>query len=106
MFRVVNNVKHYKITTPFLLAGFPTIHSNALVTVEEIAKYSSLYSISGSDASLTPYLLMAHLDVVPVTSEEWEEPPFAGNIKDNYIYGRGAVDMKQTLFVCDSETNH
>ncbi|KAI0209006.1 N-fatty-acyl-amino acid synthase/hydrolase PM20D1.2 [Lamellibrachia satsuma] len=82
----------------FIVSSFPTIHSNALVTVEKIAKYSSLYSISGSDASLTPYLLMAHLDVVPVTSEEWEEPPFAGNIKDNYIYGRGAVDMKQTLF--------
>ena len=79
------------------------IHSSPLVTFEEIAKYSSLYTITGSDSSLTPYLLMAHLDVVPVASEEWEEPPFEGNIKDNYIYGRGTLDMKQTLFVGDLE---
>ena len=77
------------------------IHSSPLVTFEEIAKYSSLYTISGSDPLLMPYLLMGHLDVAPATSEDWEEPPFEGNIKDNYIYGRGTLDMKPTLFVGD-----
>ena len=75
------------------------IHSSPLVTFEEIAKYSSLYTISGSDSSLMPYLLMGHLDVVQATLEDWEEPPFEGNIKDNYIYGRGTLDTKDVVFV-------
>ena len=39
-------------------------------------------------------LLMGHLDVVGVDKSKWSVDPFGGAIKDNYIYGRGAVDDK------------
>ncbi len=47
---------------------------------------------SGSEGAL---LLMSHLDVVPADPKEWEHPPFAAEIADGYIWGRGAVDTKQ-----------
>lgn len=39
-------------------------------------------------------ILMAHLDVVPATPEEWTYPPFQPTLADGYLYGRGAIDMK------------
>jgi len=41
-----------------------------------------------------PILLLSHMDVVPVEKERWEVDPFAGIIKDGYLYGRGALDNK------------
>ena len=41
-----------------------------------------------------PLLLAAHLDVVPAEPESWTHPPFAGEIHDGYLWGRGAIDMK------------
>jgi acetylornithine deacetylase/succinyl-diaminopimelate desuccinylase-like protein len=38
--------------------------------------------------------LVHHMDVVPVTREQWTEDPFAGVIKDGAVWGRGAIDMK------------
>jgi acetylornithine deacetylase/succinyl-diaminopimelate desuccinylase-like protein len=40
-------------------------------------------------------LLMSHLDVVPAQPEEWDHPPFAAEIADGCIWGRGTVDTKQ-----------
>ncbi len=39
-------------------------------------------------------LLLSHLDVVAANAEEWSVDPFAGTVKDGYVYGRGAYDMK------------
>src|SRR5271157_1313443 len=39
-------------------------------------------------------LLLSHLDVVAANPQEWTVDPFAGAVKDGYIYGRGAYDMK------------
>jgi acetylornithine deacetylase/succinyl-diaminopimelate desuccinylase-like protein len=50
--------------------------------------------LPGSDPGLDPILVHAHLDVVPADPEEWSVPPFAGEIRDGYVWGRGAVDMK------------
>src|SRR5215472_8048146 len=41
-----------------------------------------------------PLLLMAHLDVVGVERDKWTVDPFAGIIKDGYVFGRGAIDDK------------
>lgn len=75
-------------------AAYPTIHSSNLVKLEHVANYSLLYTIQGSDRSLKPYLLCSHLDVVPVEKEKWTVEPFAGHIADGYLYGRGAIDVK------------
>jgi acetylornithine deacetylase/succinyl-diaminopimelate desuccinylase-like protein len=41
-----------------------------------------------------PLLLNAHLDVVEADESRWRHPPFAGEIHDGYLWGRGAIDMK------------
>jgi acetylornithine deacetylase/succinyl-diaminopimelate desuccinylase-like protein len=46
-----------------------------------------------------PLLLISHLDVVPADPSEWTHPPFAAEIADGCIWGRGAVDMKQTTIM-------
>jgi len=47
------------------------------------------------DGSAGALLLMSHLDVVPADPQEWDHPPFAAELADGYIWGRGAVDTKQ-----------
>ena len=42
-------------------------------------------------------LLLSHLDVVAADPKEWTVDPFAGVIKDGYVYGRGAYDMKSMI---------
>jgi acetylornithine deacetylase len=44
-------------------------------------------------------VLSAHTDVVPVEGQNWTVPPFAGVVRDNRVYGRGATDMKGFLAV-------
>lgn len=53
-----------------------------------------LARVPGTDPELPAVLVHAHLDVVPADAAEWSVPPFAGEIRDGYLYGRGAVDMK------------
>ena len=46
------------------------------------------------NSSERPLLLLSHLDVVPAEAEHWSHDPFAAEIHEGYLYGRGAVDMK------------
>ena len=48
----------------------------------------------GSDPDAEALIVHAHLDVVPVNTENWIHPPFGAEIHDGMLYGRGAVDMK------------
>ena len=48
------------------------------------------------DGSERPLLLMSHLDVVPVEQDRWSCPPFAAEVQDGFVYGRGAIDSKLT----------
>jgi acetylornithine deacetylase/succinyl-diaminopimelate desuccinylase-like protein len=41
-----------------------------------------------------PLLLHGHLDVVPAEADDWQVHPFSGEVQDGYLWGRGAVDMK------------
>jgi len=50
--------------------------------------------LRGSDPSAGALVVHAHLDVVPVEGQEWTYPPFGGEVHDGWLYGRGAVDMK------------
>ncbi|HKD24009.1 MAG TPA: M20/M25/M40 family metallo-hydrolase, partial [Rhizomicrobium sp.] len=40
------------------------------------------------------YVLSGHTDVVPVDGQDWSSDPFAPEIRDNKLYGRGSADMK------------
>jgi len=50
--------------------------------------------MNGSDPSLPALLVQGHLDVVPADAGAWTVHPFSGEVRDGFVWGRGAVDMK------------
>jgi acetylornithine deacetylase/succinyl-diaminopimelate desuccinylase-like protein len=65
------------------------------VVHESAPKRANLVArIRGRDPSRGALLIHGHLDVVPADASEWSVPPFEGVEKDGYLWGRGAIDMK------------
>ena len=50
--------------------------------------------LAGSDPTRGALLVHGHLDVVPAEAADWSVHPFSGAVSDGYVWGRGAVDMK------------
>ena len=50
--------------------------------------------VAGADPARPALLVHGHLDVVPASAPDWRHDPFAGEVADGCIWGRGAVDMK------------
>jgi acetylornithine deacetylase/succinyl-diaminopimelate desuccinylase-like protein len=63
--------------------------------VESAPGRANLRAVLKGDGSQRSLLLMSHTDVVPVEPEYWTRHPFSGELADGYVWGRGAVDMKQ-----------
>ena len=87
----------------FLEETYPLIHKN--MTREHVARASLIYKWEGTNPSLAPIGLLSHQDVVPVTpgtENDWEHPPFSGYNDGEFIWGRGAADMKNHL-ICVME---
>ena len=57
-------------------------------------RFNVVARIPGADATRPGLVVHGHLDVVPANAADWSFDPFAGDIKDGYVRGRGAVDMK------------
>ncbi len=55
---------------------------------------TNLYARLKGDGSKRPVVLLSHSDVVPADRRYWTVDPFGGVIRDGYIWGRGALDMK------------
>jgi len=55
---------------------------------------ANLYARLAGDGTARPVILLNHMDVVLATREYWTVDPFGGLIKDGYVWGRGALDMK------------
>jgi acetylornithine deacetylase/succinyl-diaminopimelate desuccinylase-like protein len=53
--------------------------------------------LAGADSSRGALLVHGHLDVVPAEPAEWSVHPFSGAIENGYVWGRGAVDMKDMV---------
>ncbi|NIK93256.1 M20/M25/M40 family metallo-hydrolase [Mangrovimonas sp. CR14] len=85
----------------FLEASYPLVHKTLKKEVlGDPRPYSLLYTWEGKDTSLEPALFYAHEDVVPVPADsrdQWEVDPFAGTVKDGYIWGRGVLDDKNQI---------
>ena len=50
--------------------------------------------LKGADPERPALLVHGHLDVVPFDESEWSVHPLSGSVQDGYVWGRGAVDMK------------
>ncbi|ANP45182.1 M20/M25/M40 family metallo-hydrolase [Candidatus Viadribacter manganicus] len=103
-FRTVSLVEEGEDRTPFtdfqqwIITNYPAF--NAATRRETVSDLSVVYTWEGSDPAQPPMLLLAHQDVVPVpddTREAWSVDPFAGVIRDDVVWGRGAVDDKGSL---------
>jgi acetylornithine deacetylase/succinyl-diaminopimelate desuccinylase-like protein len=70
------------------------IEATILDTAELGAGRANLYARLKGNGSKRAIALVQHMDVVPVTPSYWSVPPFSAEIRDGFIYGRGALDMK------------
>ena len=59
----------------------------------EPGRMSLITRIEGTDRKAPTLLLMGHTDVVPVNASGWQRDPFAGDLVDGIVWGRGAIDM-------------
>lgn len=88
----------------FLRESFPLIHKN--LEIENVSKASLIFYWKGTDEALEPIAFLAHQDVVPVasgTENDWTHPAFDGYNDGEFIWGRGALDMKNHL-ICLMES--
>ena len=88
----------------FLEQSYPLIHKN--LKLDHISTASLLFYWEGTDPDLDPIAFLAHQDVVPIsegTEEDWEHPAFDGVNDGRFIWGRGALDMKNHL-ICLMES--
>src|SRR3954471_4280193 len=70
------------------------IEARILDTTEIGANRANIYARLRGNGSKRAIALVHHMDVVPVTPASWSVDPFSGVVKDGYIWGRGAIDMK------------
>lgn len=81
----------------WLRLTYPLVFS--AMEVDTLGTHSYILHWSGRRSD-HPVLLMAHQDVVPIdahSEKDWVAPPFGGQIVDNYLYGRGALDDKGSM---------
>lgn len=72
------------------------IEAQILDTIELGANRANFYARLRGNGTKRAIALVHHMDVVPATPASWSMDPFSGAIKDGYIWGRGAIDMKGT----------
>ena len=92
------NTPAFQALHGLLQRRYPRAH--AVLQREVVGGLSLLYTWPGSDAAAAPMLLLAHQDVVPVapgTETAWAVDPFAGTVREGYVWGRGAWDNKANL---------
>ena len=70
------------------------IEAMLLDTVELGAGRANLYARLKGNGTKGAIALVHHIDVVPAVASYWTVDPFAGEVRDGYVYGRGTLDMK------------
>jgi carboxypeptidase PM20D1 len=92
------NEAEFRKLHAYLEQRFPLVH--AKLQRELVGGLSLLYTWPGSDPSAKGVALMAHHVVTPIasgTQGRWQVPPFSGQLKDGFVWGRGTWDDKGNL---------
>ena len=76
------------------LAGILEKEGLEYITYEASPGRGSIKAVLPGSGQKGAVILLSHIDVVPAKADEWSVHPFSGAVRDGYIYGRGAIDMK------------
>ncbi len=88
----------------FLEKAYPLLHKN--LEKQVISTRSLMYHWKSAHPEKDPIALLSHQDVVPVTpgtEGDWKYSPYSGEVAEGFLWGRGAIDMKNHLIgVCEA----
>jgi acetylornithine deacetylase/succinyl-diaminopimelate desuccinylase-like protein len=85
-----------KAVADYVVASLAEVGIPAKIYESAPNRCNVIANIPGSDSSRPGLVVHGHLDVVPANAADWSVDPFAAEIRDGMIWGRGAVDMKNT----------
>jgi acetylornithine deacetylase/succinyl-diaminopimelate desuccinylase-like protein len=83
-----------RVAAEYVAAQLAEVGIESVVHESAPRRANLVARIPGRDRSRGALLVHGHLDVVPAEASEWSVPPFEGVEKDGYLWGRGAIDMK------------
>jgi acetylornithine deacetylase/succinyl-diaminopimelate desuccinylase-like protein len=81
----------------YVAAALEEVGLETTLFESEPGRASVVARMAGEDRDRGALLIHGHLDVVPADKADWTVDPFAGEIKDGCLWGRGAVDMKDMV---------
>jgi acetylornithine deacetylase/succinyl-diaminopimelate desuccinylase-like protein len=85
-----------KAVAEYVVASLAEVGIPAKIYESAPNRCNIIANIEGSDTSRPGLVVHGHIDVVPANAADWSVDPFAAEIRDGMIWGRGAVDMKNT----------
>ena len=85
-----------KAIAEYVVASLAEVGIPAKIYESAPNRCNVIANIEGSDTSRPGLVVHGHIDVVPANAADWSVDPFAAEIRDGMIWGRGAVDMKNT----------
>jgi acetylornithine deacetylase/succinyl-diaminopimelate desuccinylase-like protein len=89
-----NPIKPERPAAEYVAEKLAEVGLEPTIIESDPGRASVVARIEGADSSRGGLLIHGHLDVVPADRSHWSVDPFAGEIKDGCLWGRGAVDMK------------
>ena len=78
----------------YIRAQFAEVGLESEIYESEPGRATLVARIPGSDPAAPALIVHGHTDVVPANAADWSVDPFAGEVRDGLLWGRGAVDMK------------
>ncbi|MBA4608913.1 M20/M25/M40 family metallo-hydrolase [Aeromicrobium sp. Marseille-Q0843] len=83
-----------RVAAEYVAASLAEVGIESTILESEAGRASVLARWGSQDSPRPGLVIHGHLDVVPAQAADWSVDPFAAEIVDDYVVGRGAVDMK------------
>jgi len=90
---VIDQLEEVGYSTEYIEAGAP-------------GRANVFARLKGADPACGALMLHGHLDVVPAEASDWSVHPFSGAVENGYVWGRGAVDMKDMVGMIIAVARH
>ena len=90
-----DSAQHFRRQTALMRTAWPSVYQQ--LSLVQLNEHSQLLGWRGTEPTLRPLLLLAHLDTVPADQQSWQQQPYSGAQIDGDIWGRGALDDKGSV---------